>query len=847
MASTDWTSNPLGKNYFHRGSEMQNKSHWKTHCKGCVERHLNRLTEERRLNGTLPADAATRLVNDRHDFAQAAGVVRGEKSVWITHILGSTNARSPACPWASPAAKVEATTQRNVEKAAKDKAPSGKHSRSASTADPDSNDATVSKKLKQTMLKTYTGLDMPFSSSEVEAIEAQALRTIVSTNSAFRLFEDPEMLTLLGMMRSRAPEIIPSRKVIAGRLLDEVASTVEQKLFNILKGQALGAVTDGWKSLTKDSVSGVCVNVEYKSYTIELVDVTSIDKSGPGMCKQFCDIIDRLEAKYGCKVIYFVTDADGGSKKGRVLLGKQRLYLILPSCWAHQFQLILGDYFKVNKFAAQTAEMTTALIGWINNHGKVRKIFDLAQRTISKDRLGFVIVLAYLVANLTRWTTHCIAFMRVFRLQDALQFAVMQSRGAIISAHVGAAKGAEKLAFADEAAKFCDMILDPRFWSSLESLIEDIEPICYGTNINQKDSTRADQVLLSLAGMFLRMVDHPEPEVAAGMTTRLEKRWKDCDQPLFLLALILNPFEQLSCFGPKANLNHFNCLDLLVSMYQRMNSRPDNKDTPAERKAKEDQLSTAFLQYLSGTGPFTGWKEAKAKFEQRMGRNPIAAWVAFGTPDITELVDFAILLLKIVVNQAGCERVFSDIKVKQTQRRNRLKLAKLDKMTKIGADIKADHLERGLTIFRDKRKVHTSTAALLTVPRYRDLLDEPDDDNATKRTSPLVLSGTGWRTVMAKWIGDAQAAEAEETDSNSDSDDEAAARPRDSKWKKRTLAQLFGGSIKKHAERLSQAEIDAEAELMVSLVEAEALADAEEDARLDDGAVEVGSEEEYVE
>jgi hypothetical protein len=57
--------------------------------------------------------------------------------------------------------------------------------------------------------------------------------------------------------------------------------------------------------------------------------------------------------------------------------------------------------------------------------------------------------------------------------------------------------------------------------------------------------------------------------------------------------------------------------------------------------------------------------------------------VAFGTPDITELVDFAILLLKIVVNQAGCERVFSDIKVKQTQRRNRLKLAKLDKMTKV--------------------------------------------------------------------------------------------------------------------------------------------------------------------
>jgi hypothetical protein len=156
--------------------------------------------------------------------------------------------------------------------------------------------------------------------------------------------------------------------------------------------------------------------------------------------------------------------------------------------------------------------------------------------------------------------------MRLFRIEDALRLAVMQNRGAIVAAQVGAAKGADKVAFTAEAHGFCDMIMQSSFWDSLESLIEDIEPICYGTNINQKDSTRADQVLLSLVGMFLRMVEHPEPEVAKGMAERLEKRWKDCDQPLFLLALILNPFERLSCFGPKAGLNHFNCLDLLVTV-----------------------------------------------------------------------------------------------------------------------------------------------------------------------------------------------------------------------------------------------------------------------------------------
>ncbi|KAJ6549510.1 hypothetical protein B0H10DRAFT_1969012 [Mycena sp. CBHHK59/15] len=183
-------------------------------------------------------------------------------------------------------------------------------------------------------------------------------------------------------------------------------------------------------------------------------------------------------------------------------------------------------------------------------------------------------------------------------------------------------------------------------------------------------------------------------------------------------------------------------------MYQWMNSRPDNKDTPAECKAKEDQLSTAFLQYLSATGPFAGWKESQANFEKQMGRNPIAVWVAFKTPEIVELADYAVLLLKIVVNQAGCERVFSDVK--------------------IAADSKVNHLERSLVTLRD------------------------------------------------------------------------------SKWKKTTLAQLFGGA-KKHAKRLLQEEIEAEVKLMVSLVEAEALAEVEEDAQLDDGAVDIGSEEEYVE
>jgi hypothetical protein len=52
-------------------------------------------------------------------------------------------------------------------------------------------------------------------------------------------------------------------------------------------------------------------------------------------------------------------------------------------------------------------------------------------------------------------------------------------------------------------------------------------------------------------------------------------------------------------------------------------------------------------------------------------------------PEVAELAEFAILLLGIVVNQAGNERDFSDLKIKKTWLRNRLGIPKLQKMSKV--------------------------------------------------------------------------------------------------------------------------------------------------------------------
>jgi hypothetical protein len=136
----------------------------------------------------------------------------------------------------------------------------------------------------------------------------------------------------------------------------------------------------------------------------------------------------------------------------------------------------------------------------------------------------------------------------------------------IVSAQVGAAKSTEKLQLENDANHHCAIVNDPQFWSGLEQVLGDIEVICYATNLAQKDSTRADQALLGLVGVYLRFSEHPEATVTTEMVKRIEKRWSTYDQSFFLLALVLNPWEQLSCFSDGANLDHFKVVDLAVQV-----------------------------------------------------------------------------------------------------------------------------------------------------------------------------------------------------------------------------------------------------------------------------------------
>jgi len=169
----------------------------------------------------------------------------------------------------------------------------------------------------------------------------------------------------------------------------------------------------------------------------------------------------------------------------------------------------LGNY-KENDEATSGEEDATDVIRWILNHQHVCIIFDDVQAERNDG-----VVLAYLVANPTWWTTHFITFSCLLELKASLCQAVIVHHDEIISAQVGTkmnARACQKLT--NDVNSKCDLIYSNYFWNNLKMIVNNIEPICYGTNINQSDKI---QVLLMFAGIYLHFSGHPNHMIAHGM------------------------------------------------------------------------------------------------------------------------------------------------------------------------------------------------------------------------------------------------------------------------------------------------------------------------------------------
>jgi hypothetical protein len=181
-----------------------------------------------------------------------AGDVGGAASSMAAHILGYSGRAS--CPHAPQKAIAEATKSQASTKARKDGGTAAvpvTAKRSHATANANavagsSSSAALrpsgpAKKQKQGHFEVISKQKSTYEPDERAAIEMQATRAIISTGSPFGLFEDVEMKKLFDMIRDGTGDIMPSRKVSGGKLLNTCAAAVENELKKVFVGQEMGA------------------------------------------------------------------------------------------------------------------------------------------------------------------------------------------------------------------------------------------------------------------------------------------------------------------------------------------------------------------------------------------------------------------------------------------------------------------------------------------------------------------------------------------------------------------------------------------------------------------------------
>ncbi|KAJ3713245.1 hypothetical protein DFJ43DRAFT_1165259 [Lentinula guzmanii] len=454
--------------FFWQG-EKQNKAHFRAYCLGCIRKEMGQ--------GSLNDEGVLNLSNST-EFQRACqniNSVNGVQKTMIAHILGGTKTcRNASTAAIDTAKRLRSQSQKNASSNKRKSTSDGDESDTTGQAEP-----SPSKRLKpadrtekiQQKLKVYRGLDIPFNDEQTAAVKAQFLRATISAKLPFRWVTDPEVIKLFTMFRSTAQDVMPSNGVLSERLLDEEADRVEEELLAELNQKAVTLTCDGVKDISKNSLMGVSVSAMFRPYLVDLYDASADRKDGQAMADAFESMIDKVE----------------GSKAGRAILVIRRPYLFAFPCCGHQGNLCVVDYFKVNADAKDLSEKAVDLIGWINNHNRVRCIFNDVQLEQTKN------ILTYLVAVITRWTTHLTAFQRLKDLKQPLRAAALTRREDIIRAQVGAERSGPRMMELTEAAvEQLDVIDNSEFWKGLSVVIEDLEPIAYATNICQSDKASPD-------------------------------------------------------------------------------------------------------------------------------------------------------------------------------------------------------------------------------------------------------------------------------------------------------------------------------------------------------------------
>ena len=130
------------------------------------------------------------------------------------------------------------------------------------------------------------------SDEDKKKIDLIVAKFFYACNISFNVVESDAFHDLICILRSSYKS--PSRKELAGSLLDSVHNQMEELVHESLKGKEGTLAIKGWSNIHNEPITAVCVQVDGKSYIVDVEDIGVTKTTTEFLSKKCNDIIQTV-------------------------------------------------------------------------------------------------------------------------------------------------------------------------------------------------------------------------------------------------------------------------------------------------------------------------------------------------------------------------------------------------------------------------------------------------------------------------------------------------------------------------------------------------------------------------
>ncbi|POM76825.1 Hypothetical protein PHPALM_5899 [Phytophthora palmivora] len=448
-----------------------------------------------------------------------------------------------------------------------------------------------------------------------------------------RFIEKESVLRLLELLCPGIRDILPSRRVLGGRILKEHAKRCTTKYSDALggiqneTGGRVNVLAGVWQNIAKDHLLGVQLVLFGVILTYSLLPVGD-RHDGIVIAEDLEKVLKRAHSeKWNIGAI--VTDNAGQCGRARRILTLRWPQIVVLHCFAHDSNNLVKAVLKTS--VRDVGDQAAAAVNCINaSSSKWLKRTKQLMEKIYGRTLGLRSLCE------TRWNSMQGCFASLLRVQSALQMLYRQYE--------------KDKNFPSDLKVLGDM----NFWSELKNGEAVISPLSYASYRLQRDENTVGDVVLSYREIYLGFKDdiiHRNDLIKC-----VEERWLQCEQPLFMLGFALHPIYADDARGlPDTIISGIGTLPAVAVYYYRR------------------LFATEAIGVLRSD--IFAWMQAKFTRTKpsEFGGSVSEYWsyVAKQRPK-SLLPKLAIAVLSIVVNTATCERLFSALGLIHTAKRNHM-------------------------------------------------------------------------------------------------------------------------------------------------------------------------------